>query len=254
MRAISVRGGSAGDRGQAGNPGLSDDGSSAAQAASRRSRRRRQAEARSVVQPSVAATARVRPAPARSISTLRVLGRRPDGYHEIEGLVVFAAAGDAAGVHPGNKLDLVVVEPDPRSLSGDIADNLVLKAVKARSPSWTRVGSAVSCCRSGCRWRRGSAAARPMPPRRCAPRPPSQPHRARRRPSDGGGTRHRRRCSSLPRTRGPVSCAASARCCPQPFGLPACATATVNPRVSVATRDVFTALHAPPAWHRRQPW
>ena len=39
----------------------------------------------------VVPTARLEPAPAKVNLTLRVLGRRPDGYHEIESLVVFAA-------------------------------------------------------------------------------------------------------------------------------------------------------------------
>ena len=33
-------------------------------------------------------------APAKVNLTLRVLGRRPDGYHDIDSLVVFAGVGD----------------------------------------------------------------------------------------------------------------------------------------------------------------
>jgi 4-diphosphocytidyl-2-C-methyl-D-erythritol kinase len=75
-------------------------------------------------------TARVEPAPAKVNLTLRVLGRRPDGYHEIESLVVFAAAGDALAFMPGRSLALAVRGPTAAA-SGDIGENLVLKAVRA---------------------------------------------------------------------------------------------------------------------------
>ena len=77
-------------------------------------------------------TARVEPAPAKVNLTLRVLGRRPDGYHEIESLVVFAAVGDALSFAPGRELALAVRGPTA-SASGDTGENLVLRAVRALS-------------------------------------------------------------------------------------------------------------------------
>ena len=74
--------------------------------------------------------ARVEPAPAKVNLTLRVLGRRPDGYHEIESLVVFAAVGDALAFTPGRSLALAVRGPTAAA-AGDLADNLVLKAARA---------------------------------------------------------------------------------------------------------------------------
>ncbi|HLH97478.1 MAG TPA: 4-(cytidine 5'-diphospho)-2-C-methyl-D-erythritol kinase [Xanthobacteraceae bacterium] len=75
-------------------------------------------------------TARVERAPAKVNLTLRVLGRRPDGYHEIESLVVFAGVGDTLTFTPGKNLMLKVLGPTA-ALAGDLADNLVLKAVRA---------------------------------------------------------------------------------------------------------------------------
>jgi 4-diphosphocytidyl-2-C-methyl-D-erythritol kinase len=75
-------------------------------------------------------TARVEPAPAKVNLTLRVRGRRLDGYHEIESLVVFAAVGDALAFTPGESLALAVRGPTAAA-AGDLADNLVLKAVRA---------------------------------------------------------------------------------------------------------------------------
>jgi 4-diphosphocytidyl-2-C-methyl-D-erythritol kinase len=74
--------------------------------------------------------ARVERAPAKVNLTLRVLGRRADGYHEIESLVVFAAVGDALAFTPGKSLVLSVRGPTARAAGAD-TDNLVLKAARA---------------------------------------------------------------------------------------------------------------------------
>jgi 4-diphosphocytidyl-2-C-methyl-D-erythritol kinase len=69
-------------------------------------------------------------APAKVNLTLRVLGRRADGYHDIESLVMFADVGDRLTLTPGNDLRLSVVGPSAAQ-SGAEADNLVLKAAHA---------------------------------------------------------------------------------------------------------------------------
>jgi 4-diphosphocytidyl-2-C-methyl-D-erythritol kinase len=69
-------------------------------------------------------------APAKVNLTLRVLGRRADGYHEIESLVAFAGVGDAVTFRPGGALALAVSGPTAAA-AGDVADNLVLKAARA---------------------------------------------------------------------------------------------------------------------------
>jgi 4-diphosphocytidyl-2-C-methyl-D-erythritol kinase len=78
----------------------------------------------------------VEAAPAKVNLTLRVFGRRADGYHELESLVVFAGCGDTLRFAPGGELALTVRGPGAEQ-AGDNADNLVLKAARAleaRSP------------------------------------------------------------------------------------------------------------------------
>ena len=78
----------------------------------------------------MASTARAEKAPAKINLTLRVLGRRADGYHELESLVAFAGVGDALTFAPGGALTLAVSGPTAQA-AGDNADNLVLKAARA---------------------------------------------------------------------------------------------------------------------------
>ena len=75
-------------------------------------------------------TARAEKAPAKINLTLRVLGRRADGYHELESLVAFAGVGDALTFAPGGALTLAVSGATAQA-AGDNADNLVLKAARA---------------------------------------------------------------------------------------------------------------------------
>jgi 4-diphosphocytidyl-2-C-methyl-D-erythritol kinase len=61
--------------------------------------------------------------------TLRVVGRRIDGYHDLESMVAFADCADRLSLTPGSKLDLKTTGP----LAGDCgetSDNLVFKAAQ----------------------------------------------------------------------------------------------------------------------------
>lgn len=69
-------------------------------------------------------------APAKVNLTLHVLGRRSDGYHEIESLVAFAGIGDRLTFRPGAQLELAVSGPTGAA-AGSAEDNLVLKAERA---------------------------------------------------------------------------------------------------------------------------
>jgi 4-diphosphocytidyl-2-C-methyl-D-erythritol kinase len=69
-------------------------------------------------------------APAKVNLTLRVLGRRDDGFHEIESLVAFADFGDRLSFSHGRDLTLTVRGPYAVA-AGEGHDNLVLKAARA---------------------------------------------------------------------------------------------------------------------------
>jgi 4-diphosphocytidyl-2-C-methyl-D-erythritol kinase len=78
-------------------------------------------------------------APAKVNLTLRVLGRRADGYHELESLVAFAEVGDRLSFAPGGELALTVHGPHAAQ-AGEGADNLVLKAVQALAARVAGIG------------------------------------------------------------------------------------------------------------------
>jgi 4-diphosphocytidyl-2-C-methyl-D-erythritol kinase len=73
---------------------------------------------------------RVEHAPAKVNLTLHVLGRRGDGYHDLESLVAFARHGDRLTFTPGDEFALAVGGPNAERI-GEAGDNLVLKAVRA---------------------------------------------------------------------------------------------------------------------------
>ena len=58
--------------------------------------------------------------------TLRVVGRRVDGYHELESVVAFADCADRLSLAPGAALDLTMSGPLAQAC-GETSDNLVLK-------------------------------------------------------------------------------------------------------------------------------
>jgi len=69
-------------------------------------------------------------APAKLNLTLRVVGRRADGYHELESLVAFAGLCDWLGFDPGDGLMLEVLGPQARE-AGPVDENLVVRAVRS---------------------------------------------------------------------------------------------------------------------------
>ena len=61
--------------------------------------------------------------------TLRVVGRRVDGYHDLESVVAFADCADHLSLAPGGELHLTTIGP-LAGQCGEAADNLVLKAAR----------------------------------------------------------------------------------------------------------------------------
>jgi 4-diphosphocytidyl-2-C-methyl-D-erythritol kinase len=68
--------------------------------------------------------------------TLRIVGRRPDGWHELHSLVAFAGYSDWLRLAPHDRLSLTVHGPTARAAPSD-GNNLVLRAaeeLRARYP------------------------------------------------------------------------------------------------------------------------
>ena len=78
-------------------------------------------------------------APAKINLTLHIVGRRHDGWHELESLVVFTRSGDTLSLAPGEPLGLTVDGPTAQA-AGRLDDNLVIRvshALSARVPGLT---------------------------------------------------------------------------------------------------------------------
>ncbi|SDC68482.1 4-(cytidine 5'-diphospho)-2-C-methyl-D-erythritol kinase [Ruegeria marina] len=72
-------------------------------------------------------------APAKINLTLHVTGQRPDGYHLLDSLVVFADIGDTIRVVPAAALSLEIDGPEAVGLAAE-PDNLVLRAARLLAP------------------------------------------------------------------------------------------------------------------------
>ena len=71
----------------------------------------------------------MRPAHAKVNLWLNVVGRRADGYHLLDSLVVFTDLADTLEVRPSDRLSLALEGPEAGQLAGD-PDNLVIKAAR----------------------------------------------------------------------------------------------------------------------------
>jgi 4-diphosphocytidyl-2-C-methyl-D-erythritol kinase len=73
-------------------------------------------------------------APAKINLFLHVTGKRPNGYHLLDSLVVFADMGDRLFAEPSGGLSLRLTGPFAAGLDGE-SDNLVLRAARALADS-----------------------------------------------------------------------------------------------------------------------
>jgi 4-diphosphocytidyl-2-C-methyl-D-erythritol kinase len=182
-------------------------------------------------------------APAKINLTLRVVGRRADGYHDIESLVVFASVGDTLAFTAGRTLALTVRGPTAAS-SGATADNLVLKAARALGErvEGVKVGRFVLSKRLPVAAGVGGGSADAAAALRLLAR-------ANRLALDDPRLREAARATGAdvpvcldprPRLMRGIGDILS-----DPIDLPRLAAVLVNPRVAVPTKDVFARLGAP---------
>ncbi|MGV6850356.1 MAG: 4-(cytidine 5'-diphospho)-2-C-methyl-D-erythritol kinase [Marinibacterium sp.] len=68
-------------------------------------------------------------APAKINLTLHVTGRRQDGYHLLDSLIVFGGQGDVVRATASDRLTLEIIGPEAANLS-PADDNLVLRAAR----------------------------------------------------------------------------------------------------------------------------
>src|SRR5437660_1605181 len=193
----------------------------------------------------MAAAARAEKAPAKVNLTLRVLGRRADGYHDIESLVAFAGVGDALTFASGGALALAVSGPTAAA-AGDVADNLVLKAARvlAERVEGLKLGRftlskrlPVSAGLGGGSADAAAALRLLARANRIAPDDPRLTQAACETGADVPVCLDPR--ARLMRGIGDILSA--------PLKLPRLFALLVNPGVAVATKDVFAALNAPHA-------
>jgi 4-diphosphocytidyl-2-C-methyl-D-erythritol kinase len=72
--------------------------------------------------------------------TLRVLGRRPDGYHELESLVAFADIGDVVTLDVGAPAGVTVSGPFAHAIAGENITERTLRRIAEVAPT-LRIGA-----------------------------------------------------------------------------------------------------------------
>jgi 4-diphosphocytidyl-2-C-methyl-D-erythritol kinase len=171
--------------------------------------------------------------------TLRVVGRRVDGYHDLESMVAFADCADRLSLTPGSKLNLRTTGPLAQDC-GETADNLVFKAAELlgeRVPD-LKLGDftldKVLPVAAGI----GGGSADAAPALRLLA------------PTNGLAIDDARLIEVAKLTGADVPVCLASRACVMtgvgetllPLSLPKLPCVMVNPRVPLATRDVFNAL------------
>jgi 4-diphosphocytidyl-2-C-methyl-D-erythritol kinase len=70
-------------------------------------------------------------APAKLNLYLHILGKRDDGYHDLESLIAFCSVGDIIAVYPDDNITLSVTGLFSGLLLDNINDNLVIQSARA---------------------------------------------------------------------------------------------------------------------------
>jgi 4-diphosphocytidyl-2-C-methyl-D-erythritol kinase len=171
--------------------------------------------------------------------TLRVVGRRADGFHDLESVVAFADCSDRLTLTPGAELSLAAGGPRAQEC-GEIVDNLVLKAARLFSERVANLKTGVFALdkhlpvAAGIGGGSADAAA--------ALRLLAK--------ANGIAMGDPRLIETARLTGADVPVCVRSEACVmtgvgealQPLNLPAMPGVLVNPRVAVATKDVFAAL------------
>jgi 4-diphosphocytidyl-2-C-methyl-D-erythritol kinase len=171
--------------------------------------------------------------------TLRVVGRRVDGYHDLESVVAFADCADRLSLTPGSKLNLTTTGPLAREC-GEISDNLVFKAAQLlgeRVPDLTLGDFTLDKVLPVAAGIGGGSADAAAALRLLAQ-------------ANGLAIDDSRLIEAAQRTGADVPVCLASRACVMtgvgetlsPLALPKMPCVMVNPRVAVATKDVFRAL------------
>lgn len=77
----------------------------------------------------------VEPAPAKVNLSLHVLGRRADGYHDLESAVAFTSFGDTVRVEPADRDEICVDGPFAARIEGPNLIEAARDALRARVPA-----------------------------------------------------------------------------------------------------------------------
>ena len=171
--------------------------------------------------------------------TLRVLGRRADGYHDLASLVAFADCADRLSLEPGPELRLETSGPGAAQC-GDLADNLVIKAARllADQVPGLQLGRFTLDKQLPVAAGIGGGSADAAAALRLLAR------------ANGLALDDPRLVEAARLTGADVPVCLASRSCLMtgvgeklsPLEFPACAAVLVNPRVAVATADVFKGL------------
>jgi 4-diphosphocytidyl-2-C-methyl-D-erythritol kinase len=171
--------------------------------------------------------------------TLRVVGRRVDGYHDLESVVAFADCADRLSLLPGRELKLKTAGPLAEAC-GEVDDNLVLKAARLlaervpglKTGTFTLTKTLPVAAGIGGGSADAAAALRLLAK------------------ANGLATDDARLFEVAQLTGADVPVCVASRACVMtgvgesllPLALPKLPCVLINPRVAVATKDVFAAL------------